>query len=160
MKTKSYVRYHFLNIRIIFAPCCTYLCALADTASINQALHQNRSHWKHLSSRDQCNDSCYYVLRLCNAVWIRRFGAGRVVERSGTDISHTLSSYFQNIIGLVQRIVRFVTRTEPKASYQTVQYEYAYRYIPNMYVCIYMYVYVYSWGQKFTNTLQNLQNVT
>ncbi len=61
---------------------------------------------------------------------LRRLGC---VERSGTDISHTLSFYFPNIIGLVQRIVRFVMCTEPKASYRTVQYEYAYRYTPNIY---------------------------
>ncbi len=29
-------------------------------------------------------------------------------------------------------------RTEPKASYRTVQYEYAYRYTPSMYVYIYI----------------------
>ncbi len=72
---------------------------------------------------------------------------------NGTDISHTLSSYFQNIIGLVQQVVRFVTRTEPKASYQMVQYEYAYRYIPNMYVCIYMYMYMY----MYTVEVKSLQ---
>ncbi len=33
-------------------------------------------------------DSCYSVLRLCNAVWSRCF-----VERSDTDISHTLSTF-------------------------------------------------------------------
>ncbi len=27
-------------------------------------------------------------------------------------------------------------RTEPKASYRTVQYEYAYRYTPNIYIYI------------------------
>ncbi len=37
---------------------------------------------------------------------------GCVIECSGTDISHTLSFYFPNVIGLVQRIVRFVMRTE------------------------------------------------
>ncbi len=37
---------------------------------------------------------------------VRRLGC--VVERSGTDISHTLSFYFPNVIGLVQRIVRFI----------------------------------------------------
>ncbi len=60
---------------------------------------------------------------------LRRLGC--VVERSGTDNSHTLSFYFSNVIGLVQRIVRFVMRTEPKASYRTVQYEYMYRYTPS-----------------------------
>ncbi len=63
---------------------------------------------------------------------------GCVVERSGTDISHTLSFYFPNVIGLVQRIIRFVMRTEPKASYRTVQYEYAYRYTPNIYILAYI----------------------
>ncbi len=126
MKTKSCVRYNFLNIHIIFAARCTYLRARADTASINQALHPNSSHWKCLSLHDQCNDSCYNVRRLCNTVWSSLFGAGCVVERSGTDISHTF--IFFNIIGLVQRIVRFVMRTEPKASYWMVQYEYAYLY--------------------------------
>ncbi len=37
----------------------------------------------------------------------------------------------------VQRIVRFVMRTEPKASYRTVQYEYAYRYTSTKYVIEY-----------------------
>ncbi len=46
-----------------------------------------------ISLRDQCNDSCYYVPWLCSAVRSRHFGAGCVVERSGTDISHTLSSF-------------------------------------------------------------------
>ncbi len=41
-------------------------------------------------------------------------------------------------MGLVQRIVRFVMRTEPKALYRTVQYEYAYRYTPNIYIFIYL----------------------
>ncbi len=36
-------------------------------------------------------------------------------------------------MGLVQRIVRFVMCTEPKASYRTVQYEYTYRYTPSIY---------------------------
>ncbi len=98
VKTKSYVRDHFLNILIIFASGCAYLRACADTASINP----NRSQWKRLSWRDQCNDSCYNVLRLCNGI----------VEHSGTDISHTKLFYFPNIIGLVQRIVRFVMRTK------------------------------------------------
>ncbi len=40
------------------------------------------------------------------------------VELSGSDISHTLSFCFPNVIELVQRIVRFVMRTEPKASYR------------------------------------------
>ncbi len=43
-------------------------------------------------------------------------------------ISHTLSFYFPNVIGLVQQIVLFVMCTEPKASYRTVQYEYEYAY--------------------------------
>ncbi len=38
-------------------------------------------------------------------------------------------------------------RTEPKASYRTVQYEYAYRYTPNIY--IYIYIYIYTATQKF-----------
>ncbi len=67
---------------------------------------------------------------------LRRLGC--VVERSGTDISHTLSFYFPNVIELVQRIVRFVMRTEPKASSRTVQYEYTYRYTPNIYIYIYI----------------------
>ncbi len=62
---------------------------------------------------------------------LRRLGC--IVERSAL-ISHTRFKrfYFPNVIGLVQRIVRFVMRTEPKASYRTVQYEYAYRYTPNI----------------------------
>ncbi len=47
--------------------------------------------------------------------------------------SHFNLLYFPNIVGLIQRIVRFVMRTEPKASYRTVQYEYAYRYTPSIY---------------------------
>ncbi len=46
--------------------------------------------------------------------------------------THFKLFYFPNVIGLVQRIVRFVMRTEPKALYRTVQYEYAYRYTPNI----------------------------
>ncbi len=34
-------------------------------------------------------------------------------------------------------------RTEPKASYRTVQYEYAYRYTPTIYLSIYIYLYIY-----------------
>ncbi len=48
--------------------------------------------------------------------------------------SHFNLLYFPNIVGLIQRIVRFVMRTEPKASYRTVQYEYAYRYTPSIYI--------------------------
>ncbi len=58
---------------------------------------------------------------------------------SGTDISHTLSSFIFNIIGLVQRIIRFVMRTEPKASYRTVQYKYAYCYTNNIYIYTHKY---------------------
>ncbi len=80
--------------------------------------------------------------------WSRRFGSGCIVECSGTDISHTLSSYFPNIIGLVQRTVRFVMRTVPKASYRTVQYEYAYRFTitndytitPLIYILFYLFI--------------------
>ncbi len=41
---------------------------------------------------------------------------------------------------LVQRIVRLVMRTEPKASYLMAQYEYACRYTPNIYIYIYIYI--------------------
>ncbi len=115
-----------------------YLRAHAVTASINQALHPNRSLWKRLSSRDQCSDSCYNVLRLCNAVWSRRFGAGCVVEQWHWYFTHFKLFYFPIIIGLVQRTVRFVMRTEQKASYRMVQFEYAYRYTPNIYIYIYV----------------------
>ena len=39
-----------------------------------------------------------------------------------------------------------VPKTEPKASYRTVRYEYAYRYTPNiyMYVCVYMHACMHS----------------
>ncbi len=53
--------------------------------------------------------------------------------------THFKLFYFPNVIGLVQWIVRFVMRTEPKASYRTVQYEYAYRYTPNIYIYIFSY---------------------
>ncbi len=110
VKNKSSVCYHFLNIRIIFAMRCVYIHARADTASLNQALHPNRSHWKHLSLRDQCNDSCYNVPRLCNAVeWHWYFTQFKLF-------------YFPNIIELVQRNII--------ALYWTVQYEFAYRYTP------------------------------
>ncbi len=86
--------------------CHAYLCARADTASRNQALHPDRSHWKCLSLRDQCNDFCYNVLRLCNAVWSRRFEAGCIVERMWHwYFTHFKLFYFPNIIGLVQRII-------------------------------------------------------
>ncbi len=54
--------------------------------------------------------------------------------------THFKLFYFPNIIGLVQRIVRFVMRTEPKTSYRTVQNEYTYRYTPNIYTYIYIYI--------------------
>ncbi len=60
------------------------------------------------------------------------------VERSGTDISHTLSFCFPNVIELVQRIVRFVMRTEPKASYQAVQCKYTYLYTSYIYLLIFI----------------------
>ncbi len=63
------------------------------------------------------------------------------VERSGSDISRTLSFCFPNVIELVQRIVRFVMRTEPKASYRTVQCKYTYRYTSNIYIYIYIHFY-------------------
>ncbi len=40
-------------------------------------------------------------------------------------------------------------RTEPKASYRTVQYEYAYRYTPNKYIYIYIYIYLICIYQYF-----------
>ncbi len=45
----------------------------------------------------------------------------------------------RNRISPTNRIVRFVMRTEPKASYRKVQYEYAYRYTPNRYICCHVY---------------------
>ncbi len=82
MKTKSYVRYNFLNIHIIFAP--LRIRAHADTASINQALHPNRS----------IESASIYVISAMTPATICRdsatlYGAGCVVERSGTDISQT-----------------------------------------------------------------------
>ncbi len=62
--------------------------------------------------------------RLCNAVWSRRFGAAQWHRY----FTHFKIFHFPNIIGLVQRTVRFVMRTEPRSSYRTVQYEYAYCY--------------------------------
>ncbi len=53
--------------------------------------------------------------------------------------------YFPNIIGLVQQSVQFVMHTEPKASYRTVQYEYAYRYTPNIYIYIYIYTHTHTY---------------
>ncbi len=51
-----------------------------------------------------------------------------LVEHRGTENFKLF--YFPNVMGLVQRIVRFVMRTEPKASYRTVQCEYVYHYTP------------------------------
>ncbi len=81
---------------------------------------------------------------------LRRLGC--VVERSGTDISHTLSFYFPNVIVLVQRFVQFVMRNEPKASYRKVRYEYAYRYTLCMYMCVYIYIYIYIYTHTHTHT--------
>ncbi len=53
--------------------------------------------------------------------------------------THFKLFYFPNVIGLVQWIIRFVMRTEPKASYRTVQYEYVYRYTPKKNIYIYIY---------------------
>jgi len=64
-------------ISSIFASFLPCVRARADTASINQTLLQNRSHWKRLSSRDRCSDSCYNEPRLCNVVWSRCFGAAQ-----------------------------------------------------------------------------------
>ncbi len=47
--------------------------------------------------------------------------------------THFKLFYFPIIIGLVQRILRFVMHTELEASYRMVQYEYPYRYTPNIY---------------------------
>ncbi len=124
VKTKSSVCYHFLKIHIIFAMRFVYIHARADTASLNQALHPNRSHWKRLSLRDQCNDSCYNVPRQMLWSWLRCW-----VQWHWYFTQFELF-YFPNIIELVQRIIRFVMHTGPKASYRTVQYEYAYRYTP------------------------------
>ncbi len=56
--------------------------------------------------------------------------------------------------------------TEPKASYRTVQYEYAYRYTPSMciyvymymcvyvYICVYMCIYVYIYVGVYIYTVQ------
>ncbi len=80
VKTKSSVRYHFLNI-----------CA---------------------QSYAQPCDSCYNVLRLCNAVWSRYFGAECVVECSGTDISHAFLFSNHNRISPTNRLVCNAYRTE------------------------------------------------
>ncbi len=42
--------------------------------------------------------------------------------------THFKLFYFPYVIGLVHRMVGFVMRSEPKAEYRTVQYEYMYRY--------------------------------
>ncbi len=74
----------------------------------------------------QCAASLQHCMeqKLCWAQWHLYF-------------THFKLFYFPNIIGLVQRIVRFVMRTEPKASYRTVQYKYVYRYSP---------LYIIYWG--------------
>ncbi len=69
------------------------------------------------------------VPRLCNAVWSRL----HCWAQWHWYFTQFKLFYFPNIIGLVQRIVRFVMRTEPKASYRTVQYEYAYCYTLKIY---------------------------
>ncbi len=101
VKTKSFVCYHFLNIRIIFA--VLRLPSRSCWHGEYQDRHPNRSHWKRRSLHDQCNDSCYNVPRLCNAVWSRRFGAGCIVEHSGTAwwyiFGHTRG--VQLVLGLV-----------------------------------------------------------
>ncbi len=61
---------------------CTHLCARADAASINQALHLKRSRWKRLSSRDQWNLTP--ATMCCGsaecAVWSRCFGAAQTMH--------------------------------------------------------------------------------
>ncbi len=59
---------------------------------------------------------------------------GCVVERSGTDFTHTLQALLfskRNRISPTNRSVCNAHRTE-----SLVQYEYAYRYTPNIYIYI------------------------
>ncbi len=127
VKTKSLVHYHFLNIHIVFAVRCAYLRACADATRINEALHPNRSHWKHLSLRDQRNDSSWY-----NEPDTTLYGADALEHAALL----SMLFYFPIIIWLVQWTFRFVMCSESKASYWTVQYEYVYRYTYNIYIPI------------------------
>ncbi len=54
--------------------------------------------------------------------------------------THFKLFYFPNVIGLVQQIDWFVMRTEPKASYRTVQYEYVHRFVTPLIYCIYIHI--------------------
>ncbi len=92
-----------------------------------EALPPNRSHWKRLSLQCCMEQMLWSRLRYWTQ-WHWYF-------------LHFKLFYFPNIIGFVQRIIRFVMRTKPKASYRTVQYEYAYCCTPNI---IYIYIYIYS----------------
>ncbi len=65
----------------------------------------------------------------CYVVWAALLSA---VALRTLYFTHLKLFYFPNVIGLVQRIVRFVMHTEPKASYRTVQCEYAYHYSLNI----------------------------
>ncbi len=71
----------------------------------------------------------------CYVIWAAFLSA---VALRTLYFTHFKLFYFPNVIGLVQRIVRFVMRTELKASYRTVQYEYAYRYTSNIHIYIYV----------------------
>ncbi len=63
----------------------------------------------------------------CYVVWAALLSAVALK----TYFTHFKLFYLTNVKGLVKRIIRFVMRTEPKASYWTVQYEYVYCYTPN-----------------------------
>ncbi len=109
-----------------------------------QALPPNRSHWKRLSLQC-CMEQMLWSRLRCWAQWHWYF-------------LHFKLFYFPNIIGFVQRIIRFVMRTKPKASYRTVQYEYAYCYTPNI-IYIYIYIYIVAFGFKGSRHQNSINKV-
>ncbi len=95
VKTKSSVRYNFLNILIVFA----VRCSLVLTWRVETRLFTRTARIE--------SASLYVISAMTPATMCRSsatlYAAGCVVECSGTDISHFKLFYFPNIIGLVQR---------------------------------------------------------
>ncbi len=114
VKTKIAVRYYFLNILIVFAAHWVYLRTRADMASINQALHMNRSHWKAplftwsvrwlllqcAAALQRCMEQTLWSRLCCWAQWHWYF-------------THFKIFYFPNIIGLVHRTVQYAYHYNP-----------------------------------------------
>ncbi len=153
VKTNSSVRYHFLNIHIVFSTrsrSCWHGEYKPGFTSEPLALKASLFTW----SVQWLLLQCAAALQRCmeQTLWSRL----RCWAQCHWYFTHFKLFYFPNIIGLVQRIVRFVMRTEPKALYQIrTLFNTNIRIVtPLVYMCVCIYIYIICINiyKKYTHT--------